>query len=81
MYVPEHYTIGNGRGRLIKKACFYGGLFSYTADEIILLNFIFTGLHGYQITQSLSTNKQWHRLLLLKTLGDTYCTNPSLSST
>ena len=40
---------------------------SYTDDAIILLNFIFTGLHGYQITLSLSTNKQRHRLLLLKT--------------
>ena len=30
---------------------------SYTDDTIILLNFIFTGLHGYQITPGLSTNK------------------------
>ena len=36
-------------------------------SAIILLNFIFTGLHGHQITPSLSTNKQRHRLLLLKT--------------
>ena len=36
-------------------------------DEIIiLLNFIFTGFHDYQITPGLSTNKQRHRLLLLK---------------
>ena len=41
--------------------------YSYTDDAIILLNFIFTGLHGYQITPSLSTNKQRHRLLLSKT--------------
>ena len=40
---------------------------SYTDEIIILLNFIFTGLHGYQITPSSSTNKQRHRLLLLKT--------------
>ena len=39
----------------------------YADDAIILLNFIFSGLHGYQITPSLSTNKQRHRLLLLKT--------------
>ena len=37
---------------------------SYTDDAIILLNFIFTGLHGYQITPSLSTNKQRHGYLL-----------------
>ena len=36
-------------------------------DEIILSNFIFTGLHGYQITPGLSVDKQRHRLLLLKT--------------
>ena len=35
-------------------------------DIIILLNFIFTGLHGYEITPGLSTNKQRHRLLLSK---------------
>ena len=52
--------------------------YSYTID-IILLNFIFTGLHGYKITLSLSTNKQKHRLSLLKT-GDTCCTNPSLNN-
>ena len=40
---------------------------SYTDDVIILLNYIFTGLHGYQITPGLSTNKQRHRFLLLKT--------------
>ena len=39
---------------------------SYTDDIIILLIFIFTGLCGYQITSSLSTNKQRHRILLLK---------------
>ena len=39
---------------------------NYTDDIIILLNFIFTSIHGYQITQGLSTNKQRHRLLLLK---------------
>ena len=38
----------------------------YTDYFIILLNFIFTGLHGYQITRDLGTNKQRHRLLLLK---------------
>ena len=36
-------------------------------DIIILLNFIFTGLHGYEITAGLSTDKQRQRLLLLKT--------------
>ena len=40
---------------------------SHTDDAIILLNVVFTGPHGYQITPSLSTNKQGHRLLLLKT--------------
>ena len=40
---------------------------SYTDDIIILLNIIFTGLHGYQNTPGLSTNKQRHRLLLLRT--------------
>ena len=40
---------------------------SYTDDIIIiLLKFIFTGLHGYEIKPGLSTNKQRHRLLLLK---------------
>ena len=34
---------------------------------IIPLNFIITGLHGYEITPGLSTNKQRHRLLLSKT--------------
>ena len=48
---------------------------SFTDDIIILLNFIFTYLQGYQITPGLSTNKQRHRLLLLKT-----GTNPSLSN-
>ena len=33
---------------------------------INLLNFIFTSLHGYQITPGLSTGKQRQRLLLLK---------------
>ena len=42
-------------------------LYSYTDEIIILLNFIFTGLHGYEITPALSANKQRHRLLLLKT--------------
>ena len=50
---------------------------SYTDNAIILLNFIFTGLHGYQITPSLSTNTQRHRL---SQDGDTCCTNPSLSN-
>ena len=37
-------------------------------DHIISLwNFIFTGLHGYQITPNLGGDKQRHRLLLLKT--------------
>ena len=37
-------------------------------DDInILSNFIFTGLHGYEITPGLSTNKQRHHLLLLRT--------------
>ena len=36
-------------------------------NDIILLNFIFSGLHGYQITPGLRTNKQRHRLLLSKT--------------
>ena len=40
---------------------------SYTDDIIILLNIIFTGLYGYEITPGLSTNKQRHRLLLPKT--------------
>ena len=40
---------------------------SYTDEIIILLNFIFTGLYSYQITPGLSTNKQRHSLLLLKT--------------
>ena len=40
---------------------------SYKDDIIILFKFIFTGLHGYQIKPGLSTNKQRHRLLLLKT--------------
>ena len=39
---------------------------SYTDDINILSNFIFTGLHGYEITPGLSTNKQRHHLLLLK---------------
>ena len=52
---------------------------SYTDDIIILLNFIFMGLQGYEITSGVSTNKQRHHLLLLKT-GDTCCTNPSLSN-
>ena len=39
---------------------------SYMDDIIILLNFIFTGLHGYQIMPGLSTDKQRHCLLLLK---------------
>ena len=42
---------------------------SYTDNAIILLNFIFTRLHGYQITPGFSTNKQRHRLLLLKDGG------------
>ena len=46
---------------------------------IILLNFIFTGLHGYQMMSGLSTNKQEYRLLLFKD-GNTCCTNPSLSN-
>ena len=37
---------------------------SYTDGIIILLNFLFTHLHGYQITPGLSTNKQRHCLLL-----------------
>ena len=41
-------------------------LYSYT-DDIILLNFIFTGLYGYEITPGFKTNKQRHHLLLLKT--------------
>ena len=41
--------------------------YSYKHDIIILLTFIFTCLHGYQNTPSLSTNKQRHCLLLLKT--------------
>ena len=36
-------------------------------DIIILLNIIFTSLHGYETTPGLSSNKQRHRLLLLKT--------------
>ena len=40
---------------------------SYTDDIIILLNFIFIGFCGYEITPGLSTDKQRHRLLLLKT--------------
>ena len=40
---------------------------SYTDDSVILLNFIFTGLYGYQITPGLSAYKQRHRLLLSKT--------------
>ena len=46
---------------------FFENMVSYTDDIVILLNFIFTGLHGYQIMPGLSTNKQRHRLLLLKT--------------
>ena len=53
--------------------------FIFSDDIINLLNFIFTGLHGYQFTQGLSTNKQRHRLLLLKD-GDTCCANSSLSN-
>ena len=41
--------------------------FRSTDDIIILLNFIFTCLHGYQITPGLSTNKERHCLSLLKT--------------
>ena len=41
--------------------------YSYTDDIIILLKFTFTDLHGYQITPGWSTDKQRHRLLLLKT--------------
>ena len=40
---------------------------SYTDDIIILLNYMFTRLHGYQIMPGLSTDKRRHRLLLLKT--------------
>ena len=40
---------------------------NYTDDIIILLNFIFTSLHGYEITPDLSNNKQRYRLLLLNT--------------
>ena len=57
--------------RFEKKLCSGGfeliSYFSYTGDIINLLNFIFSGLHGYQITPGLSTNKQRHCLLLLKT--------------
>ena len=38
-----------------------------TDDIITILNFIFTGLHDYQITPDLSTNKKTHRILFLKT--------------
>ena len=38
---------------------------SYKDDINILLNFIFTGLHGYQLTPDLGTDKQRNRLLLL----------------
>ena len=37
-------------------------------DIIILLNFIFTSLHGYEITPGLSTNKQRHRRQYIKRL-------------
>ena len=40
---------------------------SYRDGIISLLNFTFTGLQGYEITPGLSTNKQRHCLLLLKT--------------
>ena len=40
---------------------------SCSDDIIILSNFISTGLHGYQIMPGLSTNKQKHHPLLLKT--------------
>ena len=52
--------------RYIKTALQEYVINSYTNDIIILLNFIFTDLHGYQITPGLSSNKQ-RRLLLLKT--------------
>ena len=42
-------------------------IISFMDDIIILLNFIFTGLQGYEVTPGLSTNKQRHHLLLLKT--------------
>ena len=48
-------------------------------DIIILLNFIFTGLRGYEITPGFSTNKQKHRRFVVKD-GDTCCINPSLSN-
>ena len=45
----------------------FNKLFSAIRMIIILLNFIFTDLYGYEITPGLSTDKQRHRLLLLKT--------------
>ena len=52
------------------------GHFSYTDDITIPLNFIVTGLHCFEITPGLSTNKQ--RSVVKD--GDTCCTNPSLSN-
>ena len=45
---------------------FYNTIHLY-GDIIILLTFIFSSLHGYQVMLCLSTNKQRHHLLLLKT--------------
>ena len=42
----------------------------------MLLNFIFTGLHGNKITSGSSTKA----LLFVVEDGDTCCTNPSLSN-
>ena len=56
--------MGAGAYMQVKKGQVYN---RYTEDTIILLNFISTGLHGYQITPSVSTNKERHRLLFLKT--------------
>ena len=55
-------------------------LFNCTDDIIILLNFIFTGLRGYQITPGLSTNKQSTIFCCHFFFRDTYSTNPSVSN-
>ena len=51
---------------------------SYKDDIIILLNFIFTSLYGYQITPGLSADNKDTAFFVKD--GDTCCTNLSLSN-
>ena len=61
-----HYTLGLVH-TLSQNSLHSMGRTLCTDDVIILMNFIFTGLHGYQIAPGLGSSKQRHRLLLLKT--------------